>query len=144
MSRVPAEIHVAARLVIPGREVRLKAVRSGGPGGQHVNRTASKVELRWSLAASSAPSDVDRAWLTQRLASRLASEGELVLTADTERDQHRNVDEVLERFVQVLREALRRPRKRKATRPTRASKERRLESKKRQSARKRDRRSPSE
>lgn len=67
-----------------------------------------------------------------------------MLTADTERDQHRNVDEVLERFVQVLREALRRPRKRKATRPTRASKERRLESKKRQSARKRDRRPPGE
>ncbi|MGE0191309.1 MAG: alternative ribosome rescue aminoacyl-tRNA hydrolase ArfB [Planctomycetota bacterium] len=144
MARVPAEIHVAARLVIPGREVRLKAVRSGGPGGQHVNRTASKVELRWSLAESSAPSDADRSWLAQRLASRLTSDGELVLTADTERDQHRNVDEVLDRFIAVLREALRRPRKRKATRPTRASKERRLDSKKRQSARKRDRRTPSE
>ena len=142
MSRVPAEIHVAARLVIPGREVRLKAVRSGGPGGQHVNRTASKVELRWNLETSAAPTPEDRAWLRRRVEARLTTEGELVLAAEKHRDQRRNVEDVLDRFVDLLVAALARPRPRKATRPTRGSQERRLEGKRRQAARKRDRRAP--
>ncbi len=140
MARVPAAIPVGSRLVVPGREIRLKAVRASGPGGQHVNRTASKVELRWNLATSSAPSDADRAWLAQRLATRLTNDGELVLTVETERDQHRNVEEAIRRFVRLVEQALRRPRPRKATRPTTASRERRLATKRRTAVRKKDRR----
>jgi ribosome-associated protein len=140
MARVPAEIRVSESVRVPGSEIALSYARSGGPGGQHVNRTSSKVLLRWSLDASRALTveQVDR--LRTRLASRLTAEGDLLLTSDRHRDQARNVADVLERFVRVLREGLRRPRVRKATRPTRASQERRLVAKRRRSERKRDRR----
>jgi ribosome-associated protein len=142
VSRIPTTLRIGPRLSIPGREISLKAVRSGGPGGQHVNKTASRIELRWNLETSEAPTDEDRAWLRRRLASRLTTDGELVLHADRHRDQRSNVEDALDRFVDVLAQALARPKRRKPTRPTRGSKERRLEGKRRQSARKRDRKAP--
>jgi ribosome-associated protein len=140
MPRVPAELVVTERVRIPGAEVALSFARSGGPGGQHVNKTESKVVLRWNAARSAALSDADRAWLLQRLAARLTADGDLVLAADEERSQSANVDAALRRFRQVLREALQRPKARRATRPTRASRERRLAAKRHRSDQKRDRR----
>jgi ribosome-associated protein len=140
MARVPAEIRVTDRVRIPGAEVSLSFARSGGPGGQHVNRTETKVLLRWNALGSSALSEDDRSWLRKRLASRLTAEGDLLVSCDTNRDQHRNVGEALDRFVRIVRDAIRRPVPRRKTRPTRASRERRLSDKKRRGERKRDRR----
>jgi ribosome-associated protein len=133
---------ITNRVRIPGHEVSLSFARSGGPGGQHVNRTESKVLLRWNALGSSALSEDDRRWLAQRLASRLTADGDLLVVSEAERDQHRNVDDALHRFTDTVREALRRPKPRRKTKPSRGSRERRLESKRRRGATKRDRRAP--
>ncbi len=142
MARLPDELLITRRVRIPGRELTLSYARSGGPGGQHVNKTATKVHLRWNVQASEALTDVDRAWLLERLASRITAEGELLVTAETHRDQRRNVEVALEKLASTVREALRRPKKRKKTRPSRAARQRRLDSKKRLSAQKQERRRP--
>ena len=140
MSRLPAEIVVTERVRVPGREVELSYARSGGPGGQHVNRTETKVLLRWNPFESVALDERDRALLRERLASRLTGDGDLLVTSETPRDQSRNVADALERFVRLVRDAIRRPTPRKRTKPSRASRERRLEAKKRRSGRKASRR----
>ena len=142
MARVPDPIRVGPTLQIPASEIRLAYARSGGPGGQHVNKTSSKVQLFWNLRDSAAPSDVDRAWLAQRLGTRLTAEGEVVVAAETSRSQSRNVDLAVEKLVALLRDALARPKKRRKTRPTRASRERRIQDKKRRGETKRMRRRP--
>lgn len=140
MGRLPTEIRVTDHLGIPSSEIDLAYARSGGPGGQHVNRTASKVQLRWNLRESGALTEPQRAWLTIRLASRLSTEGELIVASERHREQSRNVDDAVQRFAQILREGLKRPKRRKKTRPSRASRERRLKDKKRRSDQKRQRR----
>ena len=142
MARVPTTLDVSNRIRIPGTEVALSYARSGGPGGQHVNKTSSKVVLRWNLRASTALSDADRAWLEEKLASRLTEAGELVLTSDLHREQGRNVESVLARFVTVLRDALKRPKTRRKTKPSRGAQQRRLDQKKRRGDIKRQRRRP--
>jgi ribosome-associated protein len=139
MPRLPPEILVSNRVRIPAAEVQLTTARSSGPGGQHVNKTESKVILRWNLRASRSLREQDRAWLLQRLASRLTLDGELVLAAESERSQSTNAEEVVRRFAQLVREALMRPKPRRATKPTRGSRERRLTEKRHASERKRDR-----
>jgi len=114
--------------------------RSGGPGGQHVNKTESKVVLRWNALASPALSEQDRELLEQRLASRLTESGELLVTSERYRDQSRNTDDALQKLIETVRAAIKRPTPRKKSRPTRASKERRLETKRRRGATKRQRR----
>ncbi len=144
MSRLPSEIRVTDHLAIPEAEVDLAYARSGGPGGQHVNRTASKVQLRWNLRDSRALSEAQRAWLTIRLASRLSTDGDLIVSSERHREQSRNVGDAVQRFAEILREGLKRPKRRKKTRPSRASKERRLKDKKRRGDQKRQRRDPSD
>jgi ribosome-associated protein len=141
VSRLPSEIVVTDRVRVPSRELDLSYARSGGPGGQHVNRTESKVLLRWSPFDSVALDDLDRALLRQRLGPRLTAEGELLVVSETHRDQSRNVDDALERFARLVRDAIRRPTPRKRTKPSRASRERRLDAKRRTSSRKASRRS---
>jgi ribosome-associated protein len=141
VSRLPTEIAVTDRVRVAGREITLSYARSGGPGGQHVNRTETKVLLRWRPFESAALDDVDRALLRQRLGSRLTADGELLVTSETHRDQSRNVDDALERFARLVRDAIRRPTPRKRTKPSRAARERRLEAKRHRSSRKASRRS---
>ena len=138
--RVPAFLEVTSRVRIPAAEIDLSYARASGPGGQNVNKVASKAVLRWNPAASSALSDADRAWVLRALASRLTNEGDLLLASDRHRDQPKNVADVLERLVDLLRSALLRPVVRRKTRPSRSSKERRLASKKARSETKRGRR----
>lgn len=131
---------VNARVAIPAAELEIRATRAGGPGGQHVNKTSTRVEVVWGLADSAALSDPDRARLTARLASRLDSRGALRVVAADTRSQSRNRELALQRLAAMVRAALVIPKARRPTKPTRASKVRRLETKKRRSATKRDRR----
>jgi len=127
---------------VPEAELEVRTARSSGPGGQSVNTTESKVELRWNVAASASLSEAQRARLLERLASRLTTDGVLILTGSEHKSQHRNREAVLARFRSIVGEALQPPRQRRRTRPTRGSKERRLEHKKRRGELKRLRRNP--
>jgi len=134
------DIIVTPRLTIPAGELAIAFARAGGPGGQNVNKVASKVELRWNPTTSSALSADDRAWLTQRLASRLTTDGTLIVTSTTTRDQIRNRDDAAAKLALIVRAALARPKTRRATRPTRSAKRRRVESKRHRAEIKRNRR----
>lgn len=117
----------------------LSFARSTGPGGQNVNRVASKVTLRWDVAHSrSLPADV-RERFVRRFARRIASNGELVLSSQRHREQARNVDDCLGKLRAMLAAVELAPRRRVKTRPTRASIERRLTGKRDQARRKRER-----
>lgn len=117
-------------------------VRSGGPGGQHVNRTASQVELRLALADLIGLRPLARERLERLAGSRLTAGGELILTCDETRSAGRNRDLAWERLCALVLEACTIPRVRRATKPTRGSRERRLAGKAIQAERKRDRRGP--
>ena len=123
-------------------ECEFKAVRSSGPGGQHVNKTSTKVMLHWDLEASAVFTEEQKERLGQRLASKLTTENQLVLSYDQSRSQHKNKEEVFKNLVQLLEKALVIPKKRKKTRPTLASKKRRLESKKQNAQKKANRKPP--
>ena len=119
--------------------IRLSFARSGGPGGQNVNRRATKATARLSVGSLVFLSDEQRARVRARLASRINSEDELVVQVSEERQQLANRRTAVERLAELLEGALRVPRKRKPTRPSAASKRRRLEEKKRRGEAKRRR-----
>jgi ribosome-associated protein len=121
---------------IPLREITVRASRSSGPGGQHANRTASRIEASFDVAASEALSDEQKARIMARLGPRV------VAVAQDERSQARNRELALQRLARRLQTALAPRRPRHPTRPTRSSVTRRLDAKSRQAQRKRDRRSP--
>ena len=130
-------------LSIPRNELDVRVSRSSGAGGQHVNKTSSRVEIFWNIPASRALTDEQRARLLDKLCSRLTTEGSIRVVASDMRSQSRNRDLAEERLAELVRRSLMVPRKRKATRPTRAAKEARLESKKLHSNKKRTRRDQS-
>lgn len=135
-------VHLPGGVSVPETELDVRAVRSGGPGGQSVNTTDSKVELRWNVATSSALDETQRDRLLERLSSRLTRDGELILHGSEHRSQHRNRAAVEARFRSIVGEALQPPTPRRRTRPTRASKERRLRAKQHRSEVKRLRKPP--
>jgi ribosome-associated protein len=126
----PGPIQINRRFAIPRSEVQMRASRSGGPGGQHVNTTATRIQLAWDVARSPSLSERRRQLIHSRLAGRIDSDGVLRLTVDTHRSQHRNREEALDRLAELVADALRPRRERKPTRPTRASREQRLQDKK--------------
>jgi ribosome-associated protein len=130
----------AGALEIPRAELRWRASRSSGPGGQHVNTSSTRVELVWDIATSPSVDDVTRHRLLTRLASRLDSRGRLRVVAQDERSQLRNRTAALERFVEIIADASRVPRRRRATRPSAAARMARRRAKERRSALKRERR----
>jgi ribosome-associated protein len=127
------DITVTPRLTIPAAELALAFARSGGPGGQNVNKVASKVELRWNPTTSAALTNDDRTWLLSRLANKLTTDGTLIVTSTKTRDQIKNRDDAMSKLTLILRAALDRPKARKPTKPTKGSKRRRVESKRHRS-----------
>jgi ribosome-associated protein len=130
-------------LSIPRNELDVRVSRASGAGGQHVNKTSSRVEIFWNVRTSRVLDDEQRARLLDKLSSRLTTEGSIRVVASDMRSQSRNRDLAEERLAELVRRALVVPRKRKPTKPTRAAKEARLETKKRHSNKKRQRRGPS-
>ena len=124
---------------IPAAELTYRATRGGGPGGQHVNTSATRVELTWDVAGSPSLDEAQRARLLKKLASRLDESGTLRLVASDSRSQHQNREAVTERFAELIAEGLRKPKPRKRTRVPRAAKRARLDAKKKQSEKKRRR-----
>jgi ribosome-associated protein len=130
---------VSAKLRIPLREFQFTYARSGGPGGQNVNKVNSKAVLRWSVATSPSLPESVRQRLLARRRRRITADGELLVVSQRFRDAGRNTADCLEKLRQMLLDASQPPRPRRPTRPTRGSIQRRLEGKRRQSHKKRQR-----
>ena len=133
-------IRVTSHIALDEREIEEQFVRASGPGGQNVNKLSTAVQLRFDVRHSpSLPPDV-RARLERLAGARLTRDGVLVIIAQRHRTQARNRDDALERLLELIRQAAVAPVKRRPTRPTKASRERRIESKKRRSGIKQQRR----
>jgi ribosome-associated protein len=129
-------LDVAPHIRIPREELDISFARSGGPGGQNVQKVSSKVLLRWKPEAStSLPTDVKSRLLAQQR-HRLTNDGEILITSQRTRDQGRNLEDCLDKLRELIVRALRPPKARKATRPTRGSRERRLQAKRQRGQRK--------
>jgi ribosome-associated protein len=132
-------LRITNTLNIPLSELRFRFARSSGPGGQHVNRSATRVELFFDVAGSPSLTKAQRERALKALAPYIDSEGVLHLVSQTFRSQLRNREEVVERFRTLMHKAMRVPKRRRPTRPSRAVQERRLASKRRRSEIKRQR-----
>ncbi|PTX45282.1 ribosome-associated protein [Christiangramia gaetbulicola] len=123
-------------------ELDYKAVRSSGPGGQHANKTATKVELAFDISNSEALSDYEKRRISRKLSGRINKDGVLKMSSEDSRSQHTNKEIVTQNFLFELREALKKQKPRKKTKPTKASKLKRLKAKKKKSEIKANRKDP--
>ncbi len=133
-------VEINSRLAIPLAEISFRTSRSGGPGGQHVNTSSTRVELLWDVTASPSLTSEQRERVLAKLANRIGADGVLSLTSSTTRSQLRNRQDVLERFATLLAGALEVPKPRRRTRPPAAANEERLEAKRRRARKKESRR----
>ncbi|MDE3171718.1 MAG: aminoacyl-tRNA hydrolase [Gemmatimonadota bacterium] len=134
------DLVVSATLAIPRHELVVRASRAGGAGGQHVNTSSTRVEVAWDVARSGAITDDERQRLVRALGRRVASDGVLRVVASERRSQAQNREAAEARLADLVRRGLVVPKRRKPTKPTRGSVERRLEAKRRRAERKRERR----
>jgi ribosome-associated protein len=135
---------ITPNLRVPVSELDYRASRSGGPGGQHVNTSSTRVEVTWDVSSSPSLHPEQRGLLLERLASRLDSSGRLRLVSSGTRSQLRNKEEVTERLRSIVADALVVRKKRKATKPSRSAKAARLDAKRRRAATKRQRKAPAD
>lgn len=133
-------LRINARVAIPRAELEVRASRAGGPGGQHVNTSSTRIEVLWNAKTSAVLTDAERTRVLSALASRLDSEGALRVVASDTRSQTQNRTLAEERLAAMVARALVVPRVRRKTTPTRSSVERRLDAKRRSGTKKRDRR----
>jgi ribosome-associated protein len=133
------DLHIIGNISIPANELNIQVSTSGGPGGQHVNKTSTKVTLRWNLLSSAALNEEQQQRIAERLQSRLTTRGDLIVQADDTRSQRTNLEKARERLAELLREALFVPKKRKKTRIPRSVKRKRLDQKKQRSLTKKGR-----
>ena len=125
---------------LPKGELRFSFSRSSGPGGQKVNKSNTKVTLKWNVAFTSSITESQRQLLAKKLNNRINDEGDLVIQSDRFRNRTRNREDCLEKLYEMIQKALKKPKKRLSTKPTRSSIENRLKSKKEHANKKRDRR----
>ncbi len=142
MSSGPEELVVTSTVRIPFSEFEFTASRSGGPGGQNVNKVNSRIQLRWKPGNSSSlpPEALER--FIKLAGKRMTKEGEILLTGQEHRDAPKNREDVLERLAELVKAALVKPKVRKASKPSKGSRERRLKAKRQRSETKQGRRSP--
>jgi ribosome-associated protein len=134
------DLFVTPTLFVPGREITWSASRSGGPGGQNVNKVSTKVELRFDLANNRTLHDGVKARLRSLQAGRFDAHGKLIVTCDTTRSQSQNLELARERLADMVRAALVAPKKRRPTAPSKGAQRRRVETKRHVAAKKRSRR----
>ena len=126
-----SDLLVNARLVIPSKELTVRTMRAGGPGGQHVTKVETAVEVRLSISNSAVLTNNDKAKIRSKLKSRLVGDEEsLVVRASSHRSQRRNLEDARERMAKLIAKALLTEKARRATKPTRGSQRRRVEAKK--------------
>jgi len=124
------------------KELTFKAVRSSGPGGQHVNKTSSKVELIFNIANSEAISEIEKERLQKNLRSRITNDGDLILSCGETRSQHRNKAIIIDKIIELLKEGLKEKKPRKKTKPSNKAIEKRLSIKKKTALKKVNRKRP--
>lgn len=134
-----ALLRVNDALSIPLAELSYRATRSGGPGGQHVNTSSTRVELEFDVERSPSLTEEQRARIRDRLAARIDGDGVMRLASSSSRSQHQNREDVTDRLARMLEDALRVPKPRRRTKVPRAAKEKRLKEKKQRSRVKKDR-----
>ena len=137
-----ADLYINPRLTIGEDELRVSSARSGGPGGQNVNKVNSKITLKWSPGQCPNLHPAWRRRLEKRYGNRINRAGELVVQSDAHREQGRNLAEARQKLVDMLLNCQQAPKPRKATRPTRGSQRRRLQQKRQTAEKKRRRRPP--
>ena len=135
-----SDLVIKPGLTIPSGELEIAFARSGGPGGQNVNKVSSKVDLRWSPVTSEVLSEVDRTLLVDKLKNRLTNDGVLIVTSTKARDQMKNREDARDKLVLIVKAALDRPKPRKATKPSKRAKARRIANKKHNAEKKNNRR----
>jgi len=141
---VEDDLPILPGLVIPGAELSFTASRASGPGGQHVNKTSSRVVLRWDVRASASLDDRQKARVCDRLRNRLSRDGVLQVAAESERSQHRNHQLARQRLADLVRAALSRRKRRVRTKVPRAVHRRRVEGKRRRGQVKQLRKKPAD
>ena len=139
MTPADSSLYVNGSLSIPRDELDVRVSRASGAGGQHVNKTSSRVEIFWNVLSSRAVTDEQRSRLREKLASRLTTDGSIRVVASDMRSQTRNRQLAEERLAELIARSLIVPKKRRPTKPTKASREARLDAKKKQSSKKRER-----
>ncbi|QCX40736.1 aminoacyl-tRNA hydrolase [Aureibaculum algae] len=124
------------------KELSFKAIRSGGAGGQHVNKVSSKIELTFDVENSNELTDEQKQLLLNKIANRLTKENVLILFCDESRSQHKNKEIAIKRFLEVIKNGLKKVKPRKATKPSKSAIRKRLKSKKKLSQKKTNRQKP--
>ena len=139
-----SDLYIRSDLTIPASEVSIQTSTSGGPGGQHANKTSTKVTLRWNPRTSPSLTERQRSLLLQKLDKRLSKRGEIIIQCDETRSQYDNLHRANQRLIELIREGLRRPTLRRKTKPSKSAKAQRLDQKRKRSLTKQHRQKPRE